>query len=107
MTRAFAHQRNVLALVSSSDVLTWEIESVVLDYSHRDVYSGDRHDLEIGFQYVDWAFDGDDIVAVSRTALNGANNYHDANYLTFHRLHDFRSLRQHRLDQLFDGRSEK
>ena len=107
VTRATAHQRNVLALVSSSDVLTWEIESVVLDYSHRDVYSGDRHDLKIGFQYVDWAFDGDDIVAVSRTALNGANNYHDANYLTFHRLQDFRSLRQHRLDQLFDGRSEK
>ena len=53
-----------------------------------------------GFQYLDWQFEGDDIVAVSRTAyddgLGGAHNYHDANYLTFHRLSDFRRL--HTLD---------
>ena len=48
-----------------------------------------------GFQYVDWLFDGDDLVVVSRTAFDdaegGAHNYHDANYLTFHRVKDFRS----------------
>ncbi len=46
------------------------------------------------FQYVDWDFDGDNIVFLSRTAhddgLGGAHNAHDANYTTFHRLDNFR-----------------
>jgi len=44
---------------------------------------------------VDWVFEGDDIIFVSRTAfdddLTGAHNAHDANYLTFHRIQDFRN----------------
>jgi predicted neuraminidase len=43
-----------------------------------------------GFQYVDWLFEGDDIIAVCRTAWDGAHNAHDANHLTFHRIADFR-----------------
>ncbi|MHB8524102.1 MAG: sialidase family protein [Limisphaerales bacterium] len=49
-----------------------------------------------GFQYVDWQFDGEDLIAVSRTAdddgLGGAHTQHDANFLTFHRFHNFRGL---------------
>ena len=41
---------------------------------------------------MDWLFEGDDIIAVSRTAFNNANNAHDANYFTFHRIHNFREL---------------
>ena len=37
-------------------------------------------------------FEGDDLVYLCRTALNGAHNYHDANYSTFHRLSHFRDL---------------
>ena len=48
------------------------------------------------FQYVDWQFERDDLIAVSRTAFDdafgGAANQHDANYLTFHRIERFRSL---------------
>ena len=47
-----------------------------------------------GFQYADWLFDGNDIVLLSRTAYDdngtGAHNCHDANYMTFHRIKDFR-----------------
>ncbi len=47
-----------------------------------------------GFQYVDWKFEGEDLIAVSRTAfddgLGGAANYHDANFITFHRVCNFR-----------------
>ena len=47
-----------------------------------------------GFQYVDWLFDGADIIAACRTAFDddegGAHNFHDANYLTFHRIANFR-----------------
>ena len=51
-------------------------------------------DRGYAFQYADWVFDGDDILFVSRTAgadeEGGAHTYHDANYLTFHRLVGFR-----------------
>jgi hypothetical protein len=47
-----------------------------------------------GFQYVDWLFDGKDIIFLSRTAyddgLEGAHRSHDANFLTFHRIKKFR-----------------
>jgi hypothetical protein len=49
-----------------------------------------------GFQYVDWQFDGDDVVAACRTAFDdgfgGARRAHDANFLTFHRVPNFRRL---------------
>jgi len=76
-----AETRNTLALVSSADLARWDVTLVVL--RHRDP-------LYHAWQYADWTFDGDDIVAVLRTAyddgLGGAHNYHDANYLTFHRI---------------------
>jgi hypothetical protein len=77
--------RNTLVLISSADLRHWRVESPLL--CHTD---GERH----AWQYIDWQFDGDDIVFVSRTAyddgLGGAYNAHDANYLTFHRIADFR-----------------
>jgi hypothetical protein len=42
------------------------------------------------WQYVDWLFDGDDIIYVSRTGWDDSHNFHDANYMTFHRLRNFR-----------------
>jgi hypothetical protein len=47
-----------------------------------------------GFQYADWLFDGDDLIAVVRTAFDdadgGADSFHNANFLTFHRIRNFR-----------------
>ena len=74
--------RNVLALISSDNVRDWRVDSVLL--MHPD--AGNH-----AFQYVDWQFDGDDIVAVSRTAYGDSRNFHDANYLTFHRVRGFRT----------------
>jgi hypothetical protein len=77
--------RNTLVLKNSSDLRNWKVNKVLL--YHPDVK---KH----GFQYVDWQFDGRDIIFLSRTAYDdefgGANNYHDANYLTFHRIKNFR-----------------
>jgi len=79
--------RNTVALMRSGDLLSWHIQSIVLH--HPDPQ---RH----GFQYLDWQFEGDDLVAVSRTAFDdgegGAPRAHDANYLTFHRITKFRTL---------------
>jgi hypothetical protein len=79
--------RNTLALVASSDLRHWTTRCVLL--YHPDIA---KH----GFQYPDWHFAGDDIIAVVRTAYDddegGAHSNHDANFLTFHRWKNFRSL---------------
>ena len=79
--------RNTLALVHSSNLRQWETRCLLL--RHPDIA---KH----GFQYPDWHFDGNDLVAVVRTAWDddqgGAHNNHDANFLTFHRWKNFRTL---------------
>lgn len=79
--------RNYLAVISSGDLLTWKMHRIVLEHPDR---------LLHGFQYVDWLFEGDDIVFLSRTAFDdeegGAVRYHDANFLTFHRIENYKSL---------------
>ncbi len=83
-TRASA-TRNTLALISSPDLRNWTVRSIVL--YHPDV---ENH----AFQYVDWLFEGNDLIVASRTAyddgVGGAYRFHDANLLTFHRLKNFR-----------------
>lgn len=78
--------RNTLALACSSDLRDWTIASVALFHPDQT-----KH----GIQYVDWLFDDDDIVFLSRTAWldqeGGARNQHDANFLTYHRLPQFRT----------------
>jgi len=78
--------RNTLALISSPDLQHWSVCKIILQ--HPDVE-------KVGFQYVDWKFEDNDIVAVSRTAfddgIGGAHNCHDANYFTFHRIINFRN----------------
>jgi len=80
-------RRNTIALVSSPDLRTWTNHCIVLH--HPDT---EKH----GFQYVDFLFEGPDLIAVCRTAwpdgAGGPKRQHDANYLTFHRWRDFREL---------------
>ncbi len=80
--------RNTLALVKSKDLRGWEIRAILLQIPETKTHA---------FQYADWQFDGDDIIAAVRTAADddqaGAHNAHDANYLTFHRFSGFRALR--------------
>ena len=78
-------QRNVLAMVSSRDMVHWEVAKNLLDYRHMDAG-------KVGFQYIFFLIDGDDIIYLSRTSINNAHNYHDANYQTFHRIKNFRNF---------------
>jgi hypothetical protein len=86
--------RNTLVLKSSPDLKNWTVHKVLLH--HPDVK---KH----GFQYIDWQFEGRDIIFLSRTAYDdesgGAHNYHDANYLTFHRIKNFRKLEKKEIRQ--------
>lgn len=80
--------RNTLALAHSTDLKNWEVRAVLLHHADN---------LRHGFQYADWHFDGDDIIAVVRTASDdetgGAPNCHDSNFITFHRFAGFRALK--------------
>lgn len=97
-----AAARNNLALVSSADLKQWDWRCTVLYHPDPDKHA---------FQYVDWQFDGNDLIAVSRTAyddgLGGARNYHDANFLTFHRIPNFRSLDWQDSVPMPDGRRRR
>jgi len=83
----YPRQRNVLSLAATDDLVHWSTVCVLIeDDSHL---SHEESIARVGFQYVDWQFDGDDIVYLVRTAYNGAHSYHDSNRITFHVLKDF------------------
>lgn len=79
--------RNTLSLVSSADLREWTVRCVLLHHPDRE---------HVAFQYPDWQFEGEDLIAAIRTAhddgLGGASRGHDANFITFHRIRDFRRL---------------
>lgn len=85
--KAFPWQRNVLSLCSSKDLRNWNILANILT-------DGDATETEeslkfTGFQYVDWQFDGEDIIALVRTSRDGAHNFHDSNRIIFHRIESY------------------
>lgn len=82
-----ANQRNVLSLYSSPDLSEWTHRKTLLEDDLG--LPWDQSVRFTGFQYVDWQFDGDDIIYAVRTAYDGAHNFHDANRLTFHRLEGY------------------
>ena len=79
--------RNTLTLISSEDLRHWKVE--------RTVIQSDDPFFD-GFQYVDWQFDGNDLVAVCRMACPERRGLpyrqHDANILSFLRIANFRNL---------------
>ncbi len=77
--------RNLLSFVWSDDFYHWNLACHLIDYRYED---GGK----IGFQYIDFFIEGDDILYQSRTAFNQAHNYHDANYACFHKIENFREL---------------
>lgn len=79
------YARNLLSLMSSSDLENWELVCDLID-------KRDMDQNKVGFQYCDFLFDKDDIIFLCRTADNGANSFHDSNYSTFHRIKNFRSI---------------
>lgn len=77
--------RNLLSFMASDDLNNWYVVTDLFDYSDKDPQ-------EVGFQYVDFEFERDDIIYLCRTALNNAHNFHDSNYSTFHRIKNFRNI---------------
>jgi hypothetical protein len=85
-----AAYRNHLVLASSRNLRDWQVEAPLLYHADAQKHA---------WQYVDWQFEGENMVFASRTAfddgLGGAHSAHDANYFTFHRIVDFRRSAGH------------
>ena len=69
----------------SDDCIHWSVLKDIYDYRHMDP-------MRVGFQYVDFEFEGDDIIFICRTGLNEPDNYHNTNYQTFDRIQNFRQI---------------
>ena len=82
---AAINDRRLLSLMRSADLENWELVKDILDRRDADP-------KDVGFQYVDFEIEGDDILFHCRTAVNKARNFHDANYSTFHYIRNFRDL---------------
>jgi hypothetical protein len=83
-------QRNILSLAASSDLRHWRLVTTLL--ADDSELAWPESVRLTGFQYVDWQFDGDDLIYLVRTAYNGAHSYHDSNRITFHRLRQYATL---------------
>jgi hypothetical protein len=82
--------RSVLSLHASEDLRAWRHVKVLLE---DDSGLAPAESFEnTGFQYVDWHFDGEDIVYLVRTAYDNADTFHNANRITFHRIEHYQSL---------------
>ena len=76
--------RNRLVLTASKNLTEWKIIKTLIKHDDPHYHA---------FQYVDFEFDDQDIIFVSRTAYDdnsgGADNAHNANNCTFHRIRNY------------------
>lgn len=77
--------RRLLSLMISDDLYHWSTVTDIIDLRDKDFK---KH----GVQYVDFEFNGDDIIFLCRTATNGADSFHNSNYQTFHKIKNFRNV---------------
>jgi len=81
--------RNNLTLSVSSDLTQWTVVATVM--SDDTGFAQWQSQLMTGFQYVDWQFDGDDIITAVRAGYRGSECYHNSNRELFQRLVGWRS----------------
>jgi len=80
--------RNVLVMMESNDLVHWRVAKHLLkDEVEPDWETSVK---QTGFQQINFEIDGEDLIWISRTAYERADNLHDANRITFHRLAGFR-----------------
>ena len=79
-------QRSVLSLCVSRDLHHWQTAADLLDARSLSAE-------KVAFQYPDFLIADDDLLVLSRTAWDHADNFHNANFVTFHRVAAFRGCR--------------
>lgn len=69
-------KRCLFSLMVSDDCEHWEVKEDIMDMRDEDP-------KKFGFQYTDFIIEDDKILYACRTAMNGAENYHNSNYIIF------------------------
>ena len=95
--------RNTAALISSEDLLHWDVEQLFL-YSPNVGYEA--------FQYLNFDIEGDDMLVASRTAFDigltpRPPRGHDSNLVTFHRIENFREAAPDHYLRVYNGIVER
>ena len=85
-----SYQRNWSALAVSDDLVNWKIAEMLL--CDRELVNPYVSISQHAFQYVDWIFDGDDILFVVRESAGDCKNFHDSNYLTMYRIVNYAEM---------------
>merc|ERR1719498_821574 len=81
------YARNHLVLIVSEDLFSWKIcDTILKDDTGLSPLDSARY---TGFHYVDWQFNGNDILFAARTGYRGSNSYHNANRMTVKSIHDY------------------
>ena len=83
-----ATQRNVVAMYISKDLANWEYAATLL--TDNSLLRMDESMYYRGMQYPDFIIDGDDLCLVLREASENTTYYHNANYITWYKICDFR-----------------
>lgn len=76
------YYRGRLSLMFSKDLENWDFVRDLLDMEPLHLPDWPN---KTAFQYPDFFIENGTIYLVSRTAIHGAYNYHNANYITFHK----------------------
>ena len=76
-------RRCIISLSVSEDLFNWRKLTTLLDCTEIP---------SAGYSYPSFCIDGDDLLYVSRSAFGKRKSEHDNNYVTFHRLKNFRDL---------------
>jgi hypothetical protein len=88
----FARNHLSLAVSAPDSLYEWSVCATLLTDDTGIAGDADASAAYTGFHYVDWIFDGDDILYAVRTGYRGSNSYHNANRMTVKRIRDFRKL---------------
>ena len=86
-TADFTHQRNVLGLVVSPDLFHWRVAEVLL--VDRQMMNTRLSVYSHAFQYVDFIFDGDDILFIVRESVGDTCTYHDGTCVTLYTIKNY------------------
>lgn len=70
--------RTILSLYVSEDLYNWDFVMELINYE-------ELPPSKVGFQYPSAFIENDILYVLLRTGFNHAYNYHDANYITFHK----------------------
>lgn len=71
-------RRTILSVFASDDLENW---TLLGDVVNKEEYPLD----EVGFQYPSFLIEGDELLLAVRSGFNGAENFHDTNYIGFFR----------------------